>query len=65
MEEDIFKALCFQDVITGTTVVLLYAGKLQGPIISKPFKAKMGSCSTHDIQFTQKKTYIILLSGIS
>ena len=59
MEEDIFKELCFQDGITWTTAVLLDVGQFQGTIITKTFKAKMGSHSTHDIQFTDKTADII------
>ena len=65
MEEEIFKSLFIQDVITGTPAVLLYTGQLQVPIISNTFKEKTLSCSTHEIQFTDNTAEIIQSSGIS
>ena len=45
--------------------MLLDLGQLQGPIVSKLFKEKMGSCSTHEIQSTNKTEDIIQSLGIS
>ena len=64
MGEDIFKSLCFQGVITGTTVVLMDVGQFQGPIVYKSLKEKTGIRSTHEIQFSERTSEIIKSSGI-
>ena len=45
--------------------MILDAGNLKGLMISNPFKAKVGSCSIHEIQFNEKTAEIIQSSGIS
>jgi len=69
-ETDIFKALCFQGGLVGTTAILLDAQNLgTGKVLqnSKEFKAKTGVRATHEIQWNRDAgtfgATVITLSG--
>lgn len=65
LEEDIFKAMSYHGEVARTTVVLLDARKLKGPVLSRSFKAKTGSCAMHESQFASMQVAIFTSSGIT
>lgn len=63
--DHIIDALTSADGISGTTVLLVDASELAGPINSKTFKARSGVRNTHDIFYNEHSVNIVAYSGIS
>lgn len=65
IEGDIFKALCFNGGLAGTTVVWLNADALcSTKTLKKKFKAETGSRETHELCFSEKDVRVIKSSGV-